>query len=61
MPKVGEIWSPVIFRKVSFLRELMQKVGGIWSFIIFGWILFEGADAKSWWDLDPHNFLQDTF
>jgi hypothetical protein len=44
-----------------FLRDLMQKVGGIWSHIIFGWILFEGADAESWRDLEPHNFRQDSF
>jgi hypothetical protein len=34
----------------------MQKVGGIWSYIIFRWILFEGADAESWRDLEPYNF-----
>jgi len=39
----------------------MQKVGGIWSFIICGLILFEGADAESWRDLEPHNFLPDSF
>jgi len=57
MQKNGGIWSPIILQGI-FLRELMQNVGGIWSFKIFGWILFEGADAESWWDLEPHNFPQ---
>ncbi len=39
----------------------MKKVGGIWSNIIFGQILFEGADEQSWRDLEPYNFLPDSF
>jgi len=39
----------------------MQKVGGIWSFIIFHRIHFEGANAESWRDLEPHTFLQILF
>jgi hypothetical protein len=48
-------------RIVQFLRVLMLKVGGIWSYIIFRWILFEGADAESWRDLEPYNFQPDSF
>ena len=48
-------------RIVQFLRVLMLKVGGIWSYIIFRWILFEGADSESWRDLEPYNFLPDSF
>ncbi len=39
----------------------MKKVGGIWSHIIFRQILFEGADEQSWRDLEPYNFLPDSF
>jgi hypothetical protein len=39
--------------------SLMTRI--IWSPIIFGRILFEGAEAESWWDLEPHNFLPDSF
>jgi len=40
----------------------MQKVGGIWSPIIFCWNLLRGlADMESWRDLEPHNFLPDSF
>jgi len=36
----------------------MQKFGGI---LILRKDLFEGADAESWWDLEPHNFPQGFF
>ncbi len=52
MQKVGGIWSHIIF---------VQKVGGIWSHVIFGRILFAGADAESWRDLEPCNFLLVSF
>ncbi len=39
----------------------MEKVGGIWSHLIFGRILFEGADAESWRDLELCNFFSGFF
>ena len=54
--------SPVALVLTPPPRDLLiPKVGGIWSPIILCWILFEGADAESWQDLEPHNFMLDSF
>ena len=60
MKKVGGIWSHIIFCGILF-EGADEKVGGIWSHIIFCQILFEGADEESWRDLEPYNFLPDSF
>jgi hypothetical protein len=58
--KVGGIWSQIFFLNILF-EGADEKVGRIWSHIIFRQILFEGADEESWRDLEPYNFLPDSF